>query len=233
MLAEKRIVAIIPARGGSKGIPKKNITILDGKPLIYYTIRSARGSKYLDATYISTEDRGIAEIGIQLGTGIIRRPAKYATDEAKGIDVIKHALRYLAKSNQDFDVVVLLQPTSPLRVSCDIDNCIEMLVKNNLDSVVSIVRVHQHPNWMFRMDKRKRITPIHSKMNARRQQHEELFYPNGAVFVSTAKFIDKQKDRVYGGACGGYIMEENRSVDIDTPYDLELCRYLLSRLNLR
>lgn len=229
MFAEKRIIAIIPARGGSKGIPKKNITLLNGNPLLYYTAQAAEGSKYLDDVYLSTEDPTISKIGLELGMSIIKRPRKLATDATKGIDVVKHAISYLSKKNVDIDVIVILQPTSPLRTSSDIDGCIEMLVKNNLDSVISMVNVRQHPNWMFRMDKMRRVTPIYPELNTRRQQHEKLFYPNGAVFVSTINFVLKQNSIMYGGACGGYVMDEDRSIDIDTPYDLEVCQYLLTQ----
>jgi CMP-N-acetylneuraminic acid synthetase len=104
-----------------------------------------------------------------------------------------------------------------------------MLIRNNFDSVISVVKVRQHPNWMFRMDERKRITPIHSRMNTRRQLNEDLFYPNGAVFASTTEFINKQEDLAYGGRCGGYIMDESRSIDIDTAYDWQLCQHLLNQ----
>jgi CMP-N,N'-diacetyllegionaminic acid synthase len=224
MFKNKKLVAIIPARGGSSGIAFKNIATLNKKPLIYYTIKAALNSKYLDSVYVSTDNSKIGDITRKMKIPVIQRPVKYSTDAAKSIEVVKHALRYMSHRNQNFDAAVLLQPTSPFRLGCDIDSCIDILFRQKLDSSLSVVRVRQHPDWMFKMDKGTNMITLlpFEKAFSRRQALSELFHPNGAVYAFTTNFIIKQRHYVCGGRCSAYVMDELRSIDIDTEHDLEI-----------
>ena len=133
----KTFLGIIPARGGSKGIPQKNIRVVNGKPLIQYTIEEAKNSKYLDRVIISTDDQDIEKVSVSVGGEVpFLRPKEFATDEAKTIDVLIHAVTELRKQGFSYDYLVLLQPTQPLRKSWHIDNAIKKIVDNNEESLV-------------------------------------------------------------------------------------------------
>src|SRR3989339_1726633 len=148
MYKKKNIIAIIPARAGSKGLPGKNIRLLLGKPLISWTIEHALSSKYIDKVIVSTDDRKIAEISRKCGAAVpFIRPAKLATDKAKGIDVILHAVRWFEKKRNKFDLIMLLQPTSPLRTAGDIEAAIELLFEKKAGAVVSVCETEHHPLW--------------------------------------------------------------------------------------
>lgn len=224
MFKKKRLVGIIPARGGSRRIPGKNLAILGGRPLIFHTIKAALKSEFLDSVYVSTDNKSIALAAKNMKIPVIIRPSKYACDFSKSIDVVKHSIKYLNDARRKFDAVVLLQPTSPFRLGYDIDKCIEILFRNNLDSVISLVSVRQRPEWMLRKDNKGLISSLKysTKSVSRTWIPSELFYPNGAVYVSTTKFLRKQRDFVYGGKCGSYIMDNLRSIDIDTEFDLQV-----------
>ncbi len=130
-----KIISIIPARGGSKGIPKKNLKLLNGKPLIAYSIEQSLKSKLIDFTYVSTEDQDIKEVSLSYGAKVIDRPEEFATDKASTESVLLHASEFL---NNDFDIIVLLQPTSPLRLATQIDEAIELLISQKGDSLLSV-----------------------------------------------------------------------------------------------
>lgn len=224
MFEKKRLVAIIPARGGSRRIPEKNLAVLDGRPLIFHTIKAALKSEFLDSVYVSTDNKSIALEAKNMKIPVIKRPSKYAGDFSKSVDVVKHSIKYLKDAGHTFDAVVLLQPTSPFRLGYDIDKCIEILFKNKLDSAISLVSVRQLPEWMLQKDKKGLLSSFNysTKSVNRTRKLSELFYPNGAVYVSTTKFLMKQPDFVYGGKCGGYVMDNLRSIDIDTEFDLQV-----------
>jgi CMP-N-acetylneuraminic acid synthetase len=152
MIKEKtNVIAIIPARGGSKGIPRKNIRLLAGKPLIAYTIEAAFTSK-MDKVIVSTEDEEIAEISKKYGAEVIERPKGLAKDETPTIDVIFHVLEILKAKNYNPDIVVLLQPTSPLRNAEDIYNAIKLFLDSDCESVVSVCEVEHPPYWSFEIE---------------------------------------------------------------------------------
>lgn len=149
MYKDKKTLAIIPARGGSKGIPYKNIMNINGKPLIAYSIEAAKQSKYIDYILVSTDDDKIKEVSLQYGASVpFLRPEEISNDTAKSIDVVIHGINYLKESGEEFDYVVLLQPTSPLRTSQDIDEAIEILIKNEKESLVSVCEVEENPVLM-------------------------------------------------------------------------------------
>lgn len=220
------IVAIIPARGGSKGIPRKNIKQLFGKPLIVWTIEHAKKSRYIGRITVSTEDKEISEISKKYGAEVIERPEELAKDETPTIDVIFHVLRVQAE-NFEPGLVVLLQPTSPLRNAQDIDNAIELFLKNDCESVVSVCEVEHSPYWGFEIENRY-LKPIFGGkyLNMRRQDLPKVYTPNGAIYVSTPEILRKYKS-FYCSKTIPYIMPPERSVDIDNEIDFMLAELLM------
>ncbi len=225
MLAGQRILGLIPARGGSKALPRKNVLPLAGKPLIAWTIEAALASKYLDRVVLSSDDPEIMEVSQAWGCEVpFQRPADLAADETATIDAVLHALAQLP----GYDYVVLLQPTSPLRAATDIDGAVEECIAAQVPSCVSVVSVEKSPQWMYYLDSQRRLKPVmSSEPHANRRQDAEPVYAlNGAVYVAevdslraTAQFVTK--DTV------GYRMPADRSPDVDTELDLRWCEFLL------
>ncbi len=225
------ILAIIPARGGSKGVPRKNIRLLVGKPLIAYSIEAALKSRYIDRVVVSTEDEEIAETARRWGAEVIRRPKKLARDDTPTIDVIIHVLDYLRKEEKYIpDIVVLLQPTSPLRTREDIDNAIEHFL-NNQDclSLVSVTEF-EHPPWWALKIENGYLSPIFNEeyIRMRRQDLPKAYKPNGAIFISTPKVLYEYKT-FYTPKTIAYIMPPERSIDIDTEFDFLIAEFLIKK----
>lgn len=221
------IVAIIPARGGSKGIPRKNINTLGGKPLIAYTIEEALKSKYLDHTFVSTEDPEIAKVSKKCGAQVIDRPSDLAKDTSKTVDAILHAVEYLEREDIHSDVIVLLQPTSPLRITEDIDMAVKSYLDNECDSVIGVCEPDHSPFWCFTLSG-KYLQPLFDRKydNTRRQDLPEVVMPNGAIYVSSPESIRKY-DGFYGDRTIAYCMPPERSIDIDTPLDFTIAEVLI------
>ena len=229
---ETKILAIIPARGGSKTIPRKNIKLLNGKPLIYYTIKESIKSKYLGRIIVSTEDKEISEISKKYGAEVIERPEELAKDETPTIDVIFHVLQVIKAENFEPGLVVLLQPTSPLRNAQDIDNAVELFLKNDCESVVSVCEVEHSLYWSFEIENRC-LKPIFGGkyLNMRRQDLSKVYTPNGAIYVSTPEILRKYKS-FYCSKTIPYIMPPERSVDIDNEIDFMLAELLMRKYGL-
>lgn len=228
MLGNKKIIAIIPARGGSKRLPGKNIKKLLGKPLIAWTIEVALKSKYLDRVVVSTEDKKIAEISRKYGAEVIKRSKNLATDKTKTISVIFYLIRVLKKENYNPEIIVLLQPTSPLRGTKDINNAIELFLNNDCQSVISVCKIKDPPFWCFRVTKRMYLKPFFEwkYFRMRKQDLPELYMPNGAIYISTLQNLFKHKS-FYCKKSLPYIMSEERSIDIDNKIDFQLAELLL------
>ena len=192
MINGKKVLAIIPARGGSKGLPGKNILELGGKPLIAWAIEAAQKSKYIDRLILSSEDKQIISVAQDWDCEVpFIRPAELALDKTPGIDPVLHAINTLTEK---YDHVVLLQPTSPFRNVADIDNCIEFCIKK-APACVSVVETSENPYWMFSMDSEKKMNHlIKTKMETyQRQLLPEIFKLNGAVYVAETAYILKNK----------------------------------------
>ncbi|AZR73887.1 acylneuraminate cytidylyltransferase [Anoxybacter fermentans] len=222
-------LALILARGGSKGIPKKNIKILNGKPLLAYTIEEAKKSKFIDRVVLSTESEEIAEVGKRYGAEVpFMRPKELATDEASSIDAIIHALNWL-KMNEDYwpKFTVLLQPTSPLRTVKDIDGAIEKLLEHNAESLVSLCEVDKHPFWLKKIID-NRVVPYTEEGQhiTRRQDLPKVYSLNGAIFIAESILLVKERS-FYVGRTIPYIMPKERSVDIDNIIDWHLAEILM------
>lgn len=225
----KSIIAIIPARGGSKGIPRKNIKELEGKPLIAYTIEEALKSKYLDHVFVSTEDPEIAKVSKECGAQVIDRPSSLAKDTSKTVDAILHAVEYLEKKDIHPHIVVLLQPTSPLRNTEDIDAAVKVFLDNECDSVISVCEPDHSPFWCFTLSG-KYLQPLFDKKfdNTRRQDLPKVVIPNGAIYVSSPESIRKYEG-FYGDQTIPYCMSPERSIDIDTPLDFTIAEVLIRK----
>ena len=228
MYRGKRFLAIIPARGGSKGIPHKNIMDLCGKPLISYSIEAAKRSKYIDYVLVSTDDVGIKEVSMKYGANVpFLRPEKISSDEAKSIDVVLHGIEFLKNHGEKFDYVVLLQPTSPLRTHEDMDSAIELILEKKENSLVSLCQVDENPILMRTIEENN-LKPIlqFNGDNLRRQDLPTYYIFNGALYINTVAMLLKENAFVNEKSIP-YIMEKNKSVDIDTIIDAKLAEYIL------
>ena len=223
------ILAVIPARGGSKGIPRKNIRPLNGRPLIYYTIEEAKKSKYVSRFIVSTEDQKISIISKKFGAEVLKRPKRLARDDTSTIDVIIHILKQLKRrENYTPDLIVLLQPTSPLRTNKDIDNAINTFLNcKKCLSLVSVTKFSHSPFWAFKI-KNKYLSPAfgYKYLKTRRQKIPKLYRPNGAIFISTPKVLFKYKT-FYTPKTIAYVMPLERSIDIDTNLDFLIAELLI------
>lgn len=228
MYCNKKILAIIPARGGSKGIPHKNIMDLKGKPLIAYSIEAALQSKYIDYTLVSTDDIDIKKVSEKFGAEVpFLRPRSISDDNAKTIDVVKHALNFLSEANMEFDYIILLQPTSPLRNFNDIDEAIEILISKNKGSLVSVCEVEENPLIMRVIDNNKLKPIIKSESySLRRQDFPEFYILNGAIYINKISMILKEKCFVNEDTIP-YIMDRNKSIDIDNMLDARIVELIL------
>lgn len=227
MINGKSVLAIIPARGGSKGVPRKNIRQVAGKPLIAWTIQEARTSKYIDRLIVSTEDQEIAEVVGKLGCEVpFMRPEELSRDETPGIAPILHAI----KAIPGYDFVVLLQPTSPLRCRDDIDRCIELCLSSGADSCVSVCEPDKSPFWMFTVDDQGRMQRLldNGQTAARRQDLPAVYALNGAVYVADTETLLKEESLVTKNTVP-YLMSKTASIDIDTETDLAIAAILLER----
>ena len=229
MRTVSNIIGLIPARGGSKGIPRKNLATLAGKPLIQYTFEAALGSKALDRVILSTEDEEIAELGNSLGIEVpFTRPKSLATDEASTRAVLRHALKWLEDhEGHTPEVLVTLQPTSPLRRAYHIDEAIREFQERDVDSVVSVTPVSEHPYEVVGFANGEMFRPVkRPKGIVRRQQYPPYFYINGAIYVTRSSLLLDQ-DSGYGKWVYGYEMDSQESIDIDTYLDLQIAECFL------
>ena len=227
-----RVLGIIPARGGSKRLPRKNIATLAGKPSIYWTIDSARASIFVDKTVVSTENEEIAEIARQLGyVEVIRRSAALASDEATINDVVAELLSAYKTRGQSFEYIVLLQPTSPLRTSNDIDKAFNLMEVSGAKGVVSICRTEHPVEWMGNLSPDGFLDSFFLETKLDRQSQEFLpsYQINGAIYIAQVDQFLREKTFFLRKGIAAYVMERDSSVDIDDEYDLQLASWLLTR----
>lgn len=225
MIDGRTVLAVVPARGGSKGIPKKNVKLIAGKPLIAWTIEAALKSKYIDRVIVSTDCEEIATVAREHGADVpFMRPSELAQDETSGVAVVAHA----AQTVGDAKIVVLLQPTSPLRNLSDIDASIELFAKNNDAPVVSVTEARESPQWMFTINAERlaRAADASKPLPSTRQELPTYFTLNGAIYISTAERIIEQESYLTPETVP-YEMPIERSVDIDDPFDFFVAEKLL------
>ncbi|MDW7643579.1 MAG: acylneuraminate cytidylyltransferase family protein [Desulfuromonadales bacterium] len=226
MIDGKKILSIIPARGGSKGIKRKNIRDVGGKPLIAWTIDAAAKSRYIDRVVLSSDDEEIIEVARRYGCEVpFLRPSELSGDDTPGIAPVLHALDNLS----GYDVVVLLQPTSPLRTSADIDGAIDFWAKQKAPACVSVSPSAKSPFWMYTLDTNAKLHPLIKKeLILRRQDLPDTMVLNGAIYVADCGWLRTEKTFLTPETVG-FVMPISRSLDIDEEIDLEICDALLSK----
>jgi CMP-N,N'-diacetyllegionaminic acid synthase len=227
-----QVIGVIPARGGSKSIPRKNLAMLAGRPLLAYTAAAALGARRLDRTLLSTDDPEIAAVGRTLGLEVpFLRPARLAGDTTEMISVMRHALDWLAEQGIEAAALVLLQPTSPLRQARHIDGAVELLLDSGAETVVSVVEVpHQYsPSSVMTMHEDGRLTPfLPGPVILRRQDKPRVFARNGPAVLAVRSAV-LRRGTLYGEPTIGYGMSAADSLDIDEPDDLWLAEHYIRR----
>lgn len=228
------MIAIIPARGGSKGVPGKNIRMLAGKPLILWTIEAALKSKHIDRIILSTDSSDIAEVCKNTGVEIpFMRPKELAMDTSVATDAYLYTLdRLNAEYNFNCKEFVVLHPTSPLRLSEDIDSAIELFYNMSAESVISCYRLTHPPFWTLRVSSEGTLKKLYNFdiSGKNRQEVEPLLYPNGAVTILNLAML-REKRNYYSGKTFAYIMPQERSLDIDTQFDFYMAELLIRAMN--
>ncbi len=224
-----RNVAIIPARGGSKGIVKKNIRLLGGKPLITHTIQAAKKSHNIQHIIVTTDDSEIAEIAISEGVMVIKRPPEISTYESPTIDAIFHVLTKCEELDIHPDIVLLLQPTSPLRTTEDIDAALTTFQQIPCDSLISVSQTPHPPYWDMTINEMY-IKPIFDPefLRKRRQDLPQAYVPNGAIYIASPDQLKRERS-FYGERILPYIMPRERSIDIDSELDLILAELIMKK----
>lgn len=227
MLNNKTFLAVIPARGGSKRLPKKNLLTLGGKPLIVWTIEAALQSSYIDSVIVSSDDDDILALAKTYAVQVIKRPSYLATDTATSFDVVKHAVENMKKH----DYVVLLQPTSPFRTSLHVHESINMLNEKCADAVISVAELEHSLAWVNALPEDNSMAGFLKKdfLNKRSQDLETHYKLNGAIYICQAdRLLQEQsfflKDNVYA-----YKMDNRSSVDIDTELDFQFADFICQK----
>ncbi|QDV08652.1 CMP-N,N'-diacetyllegionaminic acid synthase [Planctomycetes bacterium Poly30] len=225
MIGDRRVLGLIPARGGSKGLPHKNVLPLGGKPLLAWTVEAALACPAIDRVILSSDDEAIAAVAREYGCEVpFVRPANLATDTAGAIDVALHALDEVP----GFDVLVLLQPTSPLRTAEDLARAAEVLDRSGAPSCVSVRPAMENPAWMFRLGGASELVPFvdPSQRPARRQDLDQAYVLNGALYYATTEQLRSARSFVTERTVA-YVMPSDRSIDIDTAADLARAEAIL------
>ena len=225
MLNTKKILAVIPARGGIKRLHKKNILPLNGKPLIAWTIQAAKNSQYIDEFIVSTDDDEISRISIEYGSKVLIRPGELSTDIATSIDVILHAINSI---REQYDYIMLLQPTSPLRNNKDIDNAIELITKKDAKAVISVCESDHSPLWSNTLPEDGSMDDfIREEVKSKRSQDLPSYYRlNGAIYMAEIEGLRKEKTFFLKRKTHAYIMKRENSIDIDEPLDFKIAELL-------
>ena len=228
MYQNHRIIAYIPARGGSKGIPGKNIIPLAGKPLIAYSIEVAKACPYIDYIHVSTDSETIASVAKEYGASVpFLRPAQYATDQSRTIDAMLYDLHTLASQGNSFDSIMLLQPTQPIRTPELLTNAIETFYKNNTTPLVSVCEVEEHPILMRTIQNGRLQSILNTGSTVRRQDFPTVYKVNGSIYLNR---IDEHlnTDTSLNDNELPFIMDRSYSIDIDTLEDLHRAEEFLT-----
>lgn len=229
MYKDNRILAVVPARGGSKGIPHKNIVKVKGKELLAYTLDAAKASKYIDEIIVSTDDILIEQVAVRENVKVLQRPKELAQDMSRTIDVLLHVIGNI---DDDFDYLVLLQPTQPLRTAYHIDNAIELMINANYPSLLSVSPVKDHPILMRQMDVDGKLTSLLAcQSTVRRQDFPNYYVVNGAIYIN--KISDLNSETSLNDNLYGYEMTSEFDLDIDEPRDLLLFEAILNNITCK
>jgi len=225
-------LAIIPARGGSKRLPNKNILNLAGKPLIAWSIDAAKKAENISEVVVSTDSLDIKKIAEEFGGNVpFIRPDNLSNDTASSFDVVKHCIEfYQTRYNRTFDYIILLQPTSPLRTSDEIEKAIELLLKKHADAVISVCETEHSPLWANTIDNTLSLEHfLRDEVKNKRSQDLPTYYRlNGAIYICKTNELLKQKTFLLEKNCFAYVMSKEKSVDIDTSLDFKLAEILIT-----
>ncbi|MGF1691934.1 cytidylyltransferase domain-containing protein [Photobacterium kagoshimensis] len=222
-------IAIIPARGGSKRLPRKNVLPLAGKPLIAWTIEAALESGIFERVVVNTDDQEIAAIAIHYGAEVpYLRPAELASDTATTMAVLQHQLQYFVAKGEAYRDLVLLQPTSPLRTSQDICQAWALYCHNTVESVVSVTEVEHPIQWTYKANDDLMLSPMFADSLKRSQDCEQHYRLNGAIYITSADNILNKECLIHPSANMGYIMPSQRSQDIDVELDFVIAQSILT-----
>lgn len=225
MYKNKTFLAIIPARGGSKRLPRKNVLDLGGKPLISWSIEAGLKSKYIDKVVVSSDDDDILNISTKFCANIIKRPDKLANDTATTFDAIKHTIENIEKYNY----IVLLQATSPLRDEKHIDKAIELLGSKNADAIVSVSEMSHSPLWVNTLDESLSMEGFlrDEVLNKRSQDLDKYYRLNGAIYICKTEKLLEEKSFFLKKNIFAYKMDRKSSVDIDEEIDFQVAEFLI------
>ncbi len=223
----KTFLAIIPARGGSKRLPRKNILDLNGKPLIAWSIEAGRQSRYIDNVVVTSDDDEILDIAKNFGSNTIKRPNELASDTASSFDAIAHTI----ENSKAYDYIILLQPTSPLRDAKHIDEAIELLESKDADAVVSVCEMDHSPLWSNKLPQDGSMVGfLNEELLDKRSQDLEIFYRlNGAIYICKTEMLLTQKSFFIKENIFAYIMNRESSIDIDEEIDFKIAELLMKR----
>lgn len=227
----KKVLAIIPARGGSKGVKRKNIRIVAGEPLIYWSIKAARDASTLSYTYVNTDDDEIAEVAKSKHAEVLMRPSELAEDKTPMIPVLQFVCSEAEKMHGKFDTIVLLQPTAPMRRSVDIDKAVQQFhSQTEFDSLVSVYQVDDcHPSRMYRINNKNSLEKIYSEpVGSLRQDLEPIYHRNGALYICSRDLLMDRSLLTCSNPVP-YIMPKSRSANIDDEQDLNIADFLMSQ----
>lgn len=220
--ATRPALALIPARGGSKGLPRKNLALLRGRPLLEYTVRAALESEAIESAYLSSDDEQVLAVGRSLGIRVIQRPAAHATDTASAADVVRHFIDTLSAEVRSLDpLIAYLQPTSPLRGAQHVDAAFRLLAEQRATALVSVVELSKSPYKAFGLDEQQRLKALFDERlsNARRQDLPRTFVPNGAIYVFSCTQFAARGGFPSDGSVP-FVMSEVDSIDVDSAEDL-------------
>ncbi len=229
MCKNKTFLAIIPARGGSKRLPRKNILDLNGKPLIAYSIEAGLKSKYIDKLIVTSDDEEILRISKKIGAEVLMRPLDLASDTATTFDTIKHTINNIEKN---YDFIVLLQPTSPLRDIKHIDEAIELLEEKKADAIISVCEMEHSPLWSNTLPKNSDMSNfLKDEIKNKRSQDLEIFYRlNGAIYICRTDRLLREKTFFINDNIFAYEMDRESSIDIDEKIDFELAKIYIRNI---
>jgi len=225
-MSRKKFLAIIPARGGSKRLPRKNVLDLEGKPLIAWSIEAGLQSDYIDKVVVSSDDAEILAVSEKFGAEIVKRPDALSSDSSTTFDAIKHTIDNV----EGYEYVVLLQPTSPLRSAKQIDEAIELLEAKNADAVVSVCEMEHSPLWSNTLDNSLSMDNFLSDevLNKRSQDLETYFRLNGAIYICKIEKLLEEKSFFLKENIFAYVMSRESSVDIDEEIDFKMAKLLMN-----
>ncbi len=225
----KKVLAIITARSGSKGLVDKNIKLLLNKPLMAYSIESAKDSGLFDYIAVSTDSQKYADIAAQYGAQVpFLRSAELSLDDSKTVDVIIDLIDKLEKMGKSYDSFVLLQPTSPLRAVSDIKNAYNLFIKKDANSVVGVCEAEHSPRWMNTLKGDLSLQNFLVEKDTNRQQLEKFYRINGAIYIAKVDYYKQNRD-FFGRKSFAYIMDKKNSIDIDDKFDFELAEFFMSK----